>query len=173
MIAAFAVAGLVLLAVASGLVLYRIFVGPSNLDRIVATDILLIIVIAGIGLDAAWHRRDTSLPLLVILGLVSFVGGVAVTRFLSHDDDPDGSVPPGVSFPPPANSGLTRSGAAGDGSAASASEGGRAGASTGTAAGRAAGASDTDDSIAGNTGPPPVLRPPSRTRSRDEPVDGE
>jgi multicomponent Na+:H+ antiporter subunit F len=103
MIAAFAVAGLVLLAVASALVLYRIFVGPSNLDRIVATDILLIIVIAGIGLDAAWHRRDTSLPLLVILGLVSFVGGVAVTRFLSREDDPH-DLAAGLSFPPPANS---------------------------------------------------------------------
>jgi multicomponent Na+:H+ antiporter subunit F len=112
-IAAFAVAGLVLLAVASGLVLYRIFVGPSNLDRIVATDILLIIVIAGIGLDAAWHRRDTSLPLLVILGLVSFVGGVAVTRFLSHEDDPTGSAPVGLSFPPPANSGFAAPGRAG------------------------------------------------------------
>lgn len=110
MIAAFAVAGLVLLAVASGLVLYRIFVGPSNLDRIVGTDILLIIVIAGIGLDAAWHRRDTSLPLLVILGLVSFVGPVAVARFLSHEDDPNGSEPASLSFPPPADPDSVRPG---------------------------------------------------------------
>lgn len=144
MIAAFAVAGLVLLAVASGLVLYRIFVGPSNLDRIVATDILLIIVIAGIGLDAAWHRRDTSLPLLVILGLVSFVGGVAVTRFLSHDDDPDGSVPPGLSFPPPANSGLAESGAAAGGTGPTVDNAGAASDNTGTAAHHGGTARDTE-----------------------------
>lgn len=115
MITAFAIAGLVLLAVASGLVLYRIFVGPSNLDRIIGTDILLIIVIAGIGLDAAWHRRDTSLPLLVILGLVSFVGPVAVARFLSHEDDPTGSQPAGLGFPPPADPDSARPGPAEDG----------------------------------------------------------
>jgi multicomponent Na+:H+ antiporter subunit F len=115
MITAFAVAGLVLLAVASGLVLYRIFVGPSNLDRIIATDILLIIVIAGIGLDAAWHRRDTSLPLLFVLGLISFVGGVAVTRFLSREDDPNrpgsADADPGLSFPPPDSAGSAAPGA--------------------------------------------------------------
>jgi multicomponent Na+:H+ antiporter subunit F len=81
---------LVMLGAAAALVLVRLFRGPSNLDRIVAAEILLVIVIAGVALESARQRTTTYLPLLMILGLVGFVGGVAVTRFLSRDsDDPD------------------------------------------------------------------------------------
>lgn len=77
-----AAAAMLMLGAAAVLVLVRIYRGPNNLDRIIATEILLIIVIAGIAMEAVWHRTSTSLPLLMILGLVSFVGGVAVTRFM-------------------------------------------------------------------------------------------
>jgi multicomponent Na+:H+ antiporter subunit F len=83
----FALAGMFMLATAAALVLYRVYRGPTNLDRLVATDILLVIVIAGVGMEAAWHKRTTSLPLLMVLGIVSFVGGVAIARFMSHDSD--------------------------------------------------------------------------------------
>lgn len=78
-----AAAAMLMLGAAAALVLVRIYRGPNNLDRIIATEILLIIVIAGIAMEAVWHRTSTSLPLLMILGLVSFVGGVAVTRFMA------------------------------------------------------------------------------------------
>lgn len=87
MTTAFTIAGMLMLAAAAALVLYRVFRGPTNLDRLIATDILLVVVICGVGMEAAWHRRTTSLPLLVVLGLVSFVGGVAIARFMSHDSD--------------------------------------------------------------------------------------
>src|SRR6476469_7256538 len=78
---------LAMLGVAAALVLVRLFLGPSNLDRIVAAEILLVIVIAGVALESARQRTTTYLPLLMILGLVRFVGGVAVTRFMSRDSD--------------------------------------------------------------------------------------
>lgn len=81
-----------LLGTAAVLVLVRLFRGPSNLDRIVAAEILLVIVIAGVALESARQRTSTYLPLLMVLGLVGFVGGVAVTRFLSHDSDEPGGV---------------------------------------------------------------------------------
>lgn len=85
-----AMAGMLMLGTAAGLVLVRLYRGPSSLDRIVSAEILLIIVIAGVAMEAAWHRSTTSLPLLLILGLVSFVGGVAVTRFMpATADTPD------------------------------------------------------------------------------------
>ncbi len=84
---AFAVSGLILLAIAALITLSRIFRGPTNLDRIVAADVLLTIIIAGIAMEAAWHETTRSLPLLMILGMIVFIGGVAVTRFLSHDSD--------------------------------------------------------------------------------------
>ena len=81
---------LAMLGAAGALVLVRLFRGPSNLDRIVAAEILLVIVIAGVALESARQRTTTYLPLLMVLGLVGFVGGVAVTRFLSRDsDEPD------------------------------------------------------------------------------------
>jgi len=81
---------LAMLGAAAALVLVRLFRGPSNLDRIVAAEILLVIVIAGVALESARQRTTTYLPLLMVLGLVGFVGGVAVTRFLSRDsDEPD------------------------------------------------------------------------------------
>ncbi len=78
-----AAAAMLMLGAAAALVLVRIYRGPNNLDRIIATEILLIIVIAGIAMEAVWHHTSTSLPLLMILGLVSCVGGVAVTRFMA------------------------------------------------------------------------------------------
>lgn len=78
---------LAMLGAAAALVLVRLFRGPSNLDRIVAAEILLVIVIAGVALESARQKTTTYLPLLMILGLVGFVGGVAVTRFLSRDSD--------------------------------------------------------------------------------------
>ena len=85
---------LAMLGVAAALVLVRLFRGPSNLDRIVAAEILLVIVIAGVALESARQRTTTYLPLLMILGLVGFVGGVAVTRFMSRDsDEADAHVP--------------------------------------------------------------------------------
>ena len=72
---------------AAAIVLVRLFRGPTNLDRIVAAEILMVIVIAGVAAESAWQRTATNLPLLLILGLVGFVGGVAVTRFMSRDGD--------------------------------------------------------------------------------------
>lgn len=78
---------LAMLGVAAALVLVRLFRGPSNLDRIVAAEILLVIVVAGVAIESARQGTSTYLPLLMVLGLVGFVGGVAVTRFLSRDSD--------------------------------------------------------------------------------------
>jgi multicomponent Na+:H+ antiporter subunit F len=78
---------LVLLGSAAAIVLVRLFRGPTNLDRIVAAEILMVIVIAGVAAESAWQRTATNLPLLLILGLGGFVGGVAVTRFMSRDAD--------------------------------------------------------------------------------------
>ncbi len=82
-----ALAALAMLGIAAVIVLVRIARGPSNLDRIVASDILLVVVIAGVALESVRQRTATYLPLLMVLGLVAFVGGVAVTRFLSRDRD--------------------------------------------------------------------------------------
>ncbi|GAA2632800.1 monovalent cation/H+ antiporter complex subunit F [Dactylosporangium fulvum] len=76
----------VLLAVAGGLTLTRIIRGPSILDRAVATDVLLAIIVAAIATEAAHSRDATALPVLVVLAVLGFVGSVAVARFAARSD---------------------------------------------------------------------------------------
>ncbi|SDU70216.1 MULTISPECIES: monovalent cation/H+ antiporter complex subunit F [Jiangella] len=80
-----------MLSVAAVLVLTRMAVGPTMLNRVVAMDVLIAIVVAGLGLEAALNRHATTLPILVVLSLVGFVGSVSVARFAAHDDKGEGS----------------------------------------------------------------------------------
>lgn len=76
------VAGAMLL-VAAGLVLWRMAVGPSVLDRIVASDVMVGIVIASVGLYSVIAHNSTGLPILLGLSLVGFSGAVGVARLIA------------------------------------------------------------------------------------------
>jgi multicomponent Na+:H+ antiporter subunit E len=71
----------VLLCAAVLLVLARLVRGPTTLDRIVAVDVLLAIVVCAIAAEAAYTRDATSLPILVGLSVLGFIGSVTVGRF--------------------------------------------------------------------------------------------
>ncbi|GLY07084.1 MULTISPECIES: monovalent cation/H+ antiporter complex subunit F [Actinoplanes] len=78
-----AVAVIVTLLLSAGavLALVRMVRGPSVLDRIVATDVLLAIVMVAIATEVAFTRDATGLPVLVVLSILGFVGSVSVARF--------------------------------------------------------------------------------------------
>jgi multicomponent Na+:H+ antiporter subunit F len=76
-----AVVAAVFLAAAAGMALARIVRGPSTLDRVVATDVLLAITVCAIATEAAYSRDATGLPILLGLSLLGAVGSVAVARF--------------------------------------------------------------------------------------------
>jgi multicomponent Na+:H+ antiporter subunit F len=80
-----------MLGVAALLSLVRVVRGPSALDRAVAMDVLLSCLIGALGLEAAYGRHGTTLPVLAVLALLGFVGSVAIARFGAGlgDDDPD------------------------------------------------------------------------------------
>jgi multicomponent Na+:H+ antiporter subunit F len=71
----------VLLSAAVALALTRIVRGPSILDRIVALDVLLAVVVCAIAAEAAITEDATSLPILVVLSILGFIGSVSVARF--------------------------------------------------------------------------------------------
>jgi multicomponent Na+:H+ antiporter subunit F len=75
-----------LLSVAALLALARIVRGPSLLDRVVATDVLLAVVVGAVGAEAAINRHATTLPILVVLSILGFVGSVGVVRFAARDE---------------------------------------------------------------------------------------
>jgi multicomponent Na+:H+ antiporter subunit F len=75
------------LAVSALLTLLRVIMGPSVLDRVVATDTLVSIVVCSLGAHIALNPGSTTLPLLISLSLVGFMGSVAVARFVARDRD--------------------------------------------------------------------------------------
>ncbi|MFG3688720.1 monovalent cation/H+ antiporter complex subunit F [Micromonospora sp. NPDC047740] len=76
-----AVALTVLISVTALLSLARIYRGPSLIDRVVAADLLLSTMLAAVAVEAAVNRHATTLPILVVLSLLGFVGSVSLVRF--------------------------------------------------------------------------------------------
>jgi multicomponent Na+:H+ antiporter subunit F len=64
------------------LALVRLGAGPSLLDRVVATDTLLVIIAAGLAVHAGLERDPTVVPVLVVVSLLAFVGSVSVARYI-------------------------------------------------------------------------------------------
>lgn len=75
----------VLLAAATGLTLWRVVRGPATLDRIIAVDVLLAIIVTTIAALAAFRRDATALPILVVLSVLGFTGTVSVARFAARE----------------------------------------------------------------------------------------
>jgi multicomponent Na+:H+ antiporter subunit F len=75
------------LGLAAVLLVVRISLGPTMLDRAVAFDVLVAVVICGLALEAAVHRHTTTLPILVVLSLLGFIGSVSIARFTPGSDD--------------------------------------------------------------------------------------
>ncbi|TFB86971.1 sodium:proton antiporter [Cryobacterium algoricola] len=61
---------------------YRIIRGPSVLDRVIASDVLVATVICALGAEMAINRHVDTLPVLLVLALFAVLGSLAVGRFL-------------------------------------------------------------------------------------------
>jgi multicomponent Na+:H+ antiporter subunit F len=77
----------VMLAVAAFLLVMRITVGPTILDRSMALDVLMSVLVCAVAIDAAWGNDTDGLPLLLVVAMVGFAGSVAVARYASRSDD--------------------------------------------------------------------------------------
>ena len=81
-----------LLLGAAVLALIRAERGPSMLDRTVALDVFVTALVGGIVLESAVTGRTDTLPLLVVLSMVGFVGSVTIARFASAEPEGQGRV---------------------------------------------------------------------------------
>ncbi|MFI6982635.1 monovalent cation/H+ antiporter complex subunit F [Embleya sp. NPDC050154] len=77
---------IVLLGGAAVAALIRLVRGPSTLDRAVAVDMLLAVVLAAIAAEATLNRHTTTVPVLLALALVGFLGSVSIVRFSARED---------------------------------------------------------------------------------------
>lgn len=59
----------------------RLIRGPSTLDRILAVDVLLILIVSGIAVEAALRGVRANIALLLVVSLLAFVGTVTAARF--------------------------------------------------------------------------------------------
>lgn len=80
----------VVFAVASVLTVIRMVRGPSILDRALASDVLLTMVLCIMGAEAAINRHTETLPVMLMIAATGVLGTVAVARFVARRDGSDG-----------------------------------------------------------------------------------
>ena len=78
--------GAIMLTVAGALTVVRMARGPSSLDRVVAADVVVAVVIAGLALEAVLNHHSTTLPVMLVLSLLGFAGSVSIARFVADRD---------------------------------------------------------------------------------------
>lgn len=71
------------LVVAALLALYRLAVGPTGLDRGVASDVVLAVMIAAIGAHAIATGTSVGLIVILVLSLVGFTTAVGLARLIT------------------------------------------------------------------------------------------
>ena len=84
---------MVMLALAAVCTVARMTMGPTLLDRAVALDVFIAVGICALAVEAAINRHTTTLPILLVLTLLGFVGSVSVARFTRGSDDIDAERP--------------------------------------------------------------------------------
>lgn len=75
-----------LFAASSIVPLYRIVKGPSILDRAVGADVLLTLVMCGLGAEMAINQHTRTLPLLLVIAAVGVFGSIAIARWVARRD---------------------------------------------------------------------------------------
>ena len=78
----FAVVTVLLGASALG-ALWRIVNGPSILDRMIGSEVLLVVVMASMLAEMAYHQHTKTLPVVLVTVTLSFTGSVGVARYVS------------------------------------------------------------------------------------------
>ncbi|MDT0267999.1 monovalent cation/H+ antiporter complex subunit F [Streptomyces sp. DSM 44915] len=79
--------GLVLVGVAALLVAIRLAAGPAALDRVVALDALVTLIVVGAVLGTLARSDTTTGYVLVVLSLLGFVGSIASARLIERRED--------------------------------------------------------------------------------------
>ncbi len=87
LISSLAFAGLVVAAV---LCLVRVLRGPTIAERMVALDVLVLVVVSGIGVDAVRSGEAINVDVLVVASLLGFVGTALTARFIEGLGSDDG-----------------------------------------------------------------------------------
>ncbi|GAA4620212.1 monovalent cation/H+ antiporter complex subunit F [Saccharopolyspora hordei] len=75
-----------LLCVAGLLVLVRLILGRSTMDRIVALDVFVTIVIAATCVSMGWLQDGSNIALLTAFALLAFIGTISAARLVERKE---------------------------------------------------------------------------------------
>lgn len=84
MIAEVAIATFVLAAVCGGV---RLVVGPTIADRVIALDVILLALMAGLVVAAIETGVTIYLVVVVVIAIIGFTATVAASRFIEQEAD--------------------------------------------------------------------------------------
>lgn len=65
----------------------RIMRGPTNIDRVVAADVLTATLVCWLGTWMIINKSAELMPVLLALAMFAIVGTVSVSRFLSRTEE--------------------------------------------------------------------------------------
>ena len=75
---------LTMLAVAAALTLYRVMRGPTLPDRVVAVDLIGVLMVCLLVVTASATAQQAFLDVAIVIALISFVGTVAYARYIER-----------------------------------------------------------------------------------------
>jgi len=73
-----------MLAVAAGMTFIRLVKGPSLPDRVIALDLIGVLMVCLLVVTASATQQQALLDVAMVVALVSFVGTVAYARFIER-----------------------------------------------------------------------------------------
>ncbi len=73
-----------LLSVAAALFVARLLVGPTVADRIIALDGLLVTILSGVLVNAAWVDSAVSIDTVLVVALLGFVATGVLARYIEQ-----------------------------------------------------------------------------------------
>ncbi|GAB3684317.1 monovalent cation/H+ antiporter complex subunit F [Saccharopolyspora dendranthemae] len=76
----------VLLAVAGLLVVVRLLLGRSTLDRIVSVDVLVTLIVAGTCVGMGLQQDGSNIALLAAFALLAFIGSISTAKLIEKKE---------------------------------------------------------------------------------------
>ncbi|PRX46196.1 multisubunit sodium/proton antiporter MrpF subunit [Prauserella shujinwangii] len=73
-----------MLSVAGLLTVVRLVRGPRTLDRVLALDVLLVLIVAGAAASIAVTGRGLVVAVLLSVALLSFIGSISAIRLVER-----------------------------------------------------------------------------------------
>ncbi|MBX3311623.1 MAG: sodium:proton antiporter [Microbacteriaceae bacterium] len=76
-----------ILVISVVLAIIRIIRGPSIIDRVVASDVILATILIGLVFEMVVNKHTSTMPIVLVVSMFGITGTVAVARFMSRKDE--------------------------------------------------------------------------------------